>query len=98
MNKSHKRCLRIVYSSKISNFEGLLKRDGSVSIDHQNIRILTIEMFKVFKWISPKIVNEIFQFRDAVPDQLRKQTDSQTPSVHSVFIDTEIIKFHGPKI
>ena len=98
MNKSHKRCLRIVYSSKISNFEGLLERDGSVSIDHQNIRILTIEMFKVFKWISPKIVNEIFQFRDAVPYQLRKQTDSQTPSVHSVFIDVEIIKFHEPKI
>ena len=46
------------------------------SIHHQNIRFLATEMFKVFKGkslfkvlkgISPQIVKEIFQFRDAMP-------------------------------
>ena len=53
---------------KTSNFKDLHKRDGSVSIHHQNIRFLAVEMFKVFKDISPQVVKEIFQFRDAVPD------------------------------
>ena len=39
-----------------SNFEGLLKRDGSVSIHHQNIKFLAIEMFKVFKGKSSQNV------------------------------------------
>ena len=34
-------------------------------------------MFKVFKGISPQILKEIFQFKDAVPYQLRLQIDLQ---------------------
>ena len=79
-------------SDKKSNFQELLEIDGSVSIRHQNIRFLVIEMFKVFKGISPQIVKGIFQFIDAVPYQLRKQTDFQIFSVHSVFSVTESMK------
>ena len=86
-----------VYDEK-SNFEELLERDNPVSIHHQNIRFLAIEMFNVFSGISPRIVKEIFQFRDVVPYQLRQQTDSQIPSVHNVFSGIESIKFLGPKI
>ena len=50
-----------------SNFEQLLEKDGSVSIDHENIRFLATEMFKVFKGISSQITKKIFQFRDAIP-------------------------------
>ena len=39
---------------------------------HQNFKFLAIEMFKVFKGISPQIVKEIFQFRDPMPYKLRK--------------------------
>ena len=39
-----------------SSFEGLLKRDGSVSIHNQNIKFLAIEMFKVFKGKSSQNV------------------------------------------
>ena len=81
-----------------SNFEYLLKKDGSVSTHHQNIRFLAIAIFQVFKCICPQTVKEIFQFRDEMPYQLRKQTDFQIPSVHSVVKGTEIIKFLGPKI
>ena len=54
---------------KTSNFKELHKRDGSVSIHRRIIRFLAVEMFKVFKDISPQVVKEIFQFRDAVPNQ-----------------------------
>ena len=62
---------------------------------HQNIKFLAIEMFKVFKGISPQILKEIFQFRDAMPYQLRKQTNFQIPSAHSAVNGTESIKFLG---
>ena len=52
----------------------------------------------MFKSISPQIVKEIFQFRDAMHYQLRKQTDFQIPSMQSVFSDTKNTKFLGPKI
>ena len=92
---SYDRCLLIMYNGKKSNFEKFFERDGSVSIHHQNIRFLAIEMFKVFKGINPQMVKDIFKFRDAVPYQLRKQTDFQIQYVHT---GTEIIKFLGPKI
>ena len=57
----------------------------------QNIRFLTIEMFKIFKGVGPQIVKEIFQLRDAVPYQLRKQSDFQMSTV--LFSDTESIIF-----
>ena len=75
INRLHERCLRIVCNDKKSNFEDLLKRHASITVHHQNIRFLAIEMFKVLKRISPQIGKEIFQFRDAIPNQLRKQTD-----------------------
>ena len=36
-------------------------KDGSVSIHHQNLQKLAVEMFKVFEGLSPDIVNELFQ-------------------------------------
>ena len=58
LNRLHERYLRIVYKDKNSHFEDLLERDGSVFTNHQVIRFLAIEMFKVFKGISPQIVND----------------------------------------
>ena len=75
-----------------------VQRYASDSIHHQNIRFLVIEMFKVFKGISLQIAKEIFQFRDAMPYQLRKQTDFQISFVHSVSSGTESIRFLRPKI
>ena len=49
-----------------------MERDGSVYIHHHNIRSFAMEMSKVFQGISPQIVKEIFQFRDAVPYQIKK--------------------------
>ena len=62
INRLHERCLRIAYNDKKSNFNELLVKDSSVSIHHQNLQKLAVEMFKVSRVLSPKIVNE-FQFR-----------------------------------
>ena len=66
-NQLHEQCLRIVYRDKKSSFEELLERDDFGSIHDQNIIFLAIEIFRVFKFISPKFVKEIFQFRDKMP-------------------------------
>ena len=49
INRLHKRCLQITHSNKKPSFDELLDKDESVSIHHQNIQKLGIEMFKVLK-------------------------------------------------
>ena len=66
INRLHERCLQIVYDYKKSNFNELLVKDGSVSIHHQNLQKLVIEMFTVSRSLSPEIVNELFQFREQI--------------------------------
>ena len=82
MNRLHERCLWIVYNDKKSNFNELLVKDGSVSIHHQNLQKQAIEMFKVFRGLSPEIVNELFQFRQQIPYELRRRPQFQIPWVH----------------
>ena len=71
INWLHERCLRIVYNDKKSNFNELLVKDGSVSIHHQNLQKLAVEMFKVSRGLSPQIINKLFQFREQIPNELR---------------------------
>ena len=55
INRLHERCLRIIYNDKHSNFEELLNKDNSVSIHHNNVHALDIEMYKVANSMSPEI-------------------------------------------
>ena len=59
INRFHESCLRMIYNDKISNFEKLLNKDNSVSIHHNNIHALAIEMYKVANDMSPDIMNEV---------------------------------------
>ena len=38
---------------KKSSYEDLFEKDGSVFIDNRNLRTLAVELFKVFKGLSP---------------------------------------------
>ena len=78
INRLHERCLRIVYNDKKSNFNELLVKDGSVSIHHQNLQKLAVEMFKVSRGLSHEIVNELFQFREQYYE-LRQRPEFQIP-------------------
>ena len=46
----------------------------AVSIHHQNLQKLAVEMFKVSRGLSPEIVNELFQFREQIPYELRQRS------------------------
>ena len=71
INRLPERCFSIVYNDRISNFNEVLVKDSSVSIHHQNLQKLAVEMFKVSGGLSPKSVNELFQFREQILYELR---------------------------
>ena len=98
INRLHERCLRITYSGKKSCFDELLDMDESVSIHHQNIQKLGIELLKVLNGENPQIVNEIFRIKDETSYELRQGSCFHIPSVKTVFSGTESIRFLGPKI
>ena len=50
-----------VYNDKKQSFEDLL--DGSASTVHRNLRALAVDLFKVFKGLSPVIFAEAFPVR-----------------------------------
>ena len=98
INRLNERFLPIVYNDKKSNFNELLVKDGLVSIHHQNLQKLTVEIFKVSRGLSPEIVNQLFQCREQISYELRQRSQFQIPWVHSVFSGTENLKFLWPKI
>ena len=48
INRSHERCLRVIYNDGHSSYDELLNLDNSVSIHHKNLQILAIETFRVY--------------------------------------------------
>ena len=60
LNHLHERCLRIVYSDKMSSFKKLLETDRSVPIHIRNLQIPATEFFKESKDLDPIIGSEIF--------------------------------------
>ena len=55
-------------------------------------------MFKVSRGLNPEIVNELFQFREQIPYELRQRPQLQISGFHLLFSGTESLKFLGPKI
>ena len=71
INRLHERCVRIIYNYKHSNFEELLVKDNSISIHHNNIHTLTVEIYEVANGICPEIMNDIFKLRENTRYNLR---------------------------
>ena len=85
INRLHERSLRIIfYSGKKSSSDELLDKDESVSIHHQNIQKLGIEMFKVLNGENPQIVNAVFRIRDETSYEPRQGSCFHVPSVRTV--------------
>ena len=74
INPLHEKCLRIVYNEKLSCFEELLDKDGSVTTNKINLQVLVTEMFKVlqvlvtemfkvYRNLSPNIIAEVLRTR-----------------------------------
>ena len=64
INRIHERSLTTVYDDTSSTFQELLQRNRSISIHHQNIQTLAMEVFKVVIKICPPIMKTFFDFRE----------------------------------
>ena len=98
INQLHERYLRIIYNDKHSNFEELLVKDNSVSLHHNNIHTLAIEMYKVVNGMSPEIMNDIFKLRENTHYNLRHTPQFLVDPIHSVFNGGESASYLGPQI
>ena len=96
INCLHERCLKIIYNNKRSNFEELLVKDNSNSIQRNNIYTLAIEMPKVADGMSPEILNNISKLRDNTY-HLRHTSQFLADPIHSVFNGSESALYLGPK-
>ena len=54
------RCLRLMQNDKLSSYEELLEKDGSVSVHHGNIQSLAKEMLQIKHGQSRGIVTDTF--------------------------------------
>ena len=93
----HERCLGLIHNDKLSSYEELLEKDGSVSIHHKNIQSLAIEMFQIKHGQSPEIVSDIFT-QTTQHYNFRQNRDFRLCSVKSVYHGSESISYVGPKI
>ena len=82
----------------MTNFEKQLVRDNSVSIHHNNVDTLAIEMYKVTNDMSPEIINDIFKLRENTHYNLRHTSQFLVDPIHSVFNGSESALYLGSKI
>ena len=104
INNLHYRALRIIYRDDTLTFEELLERDGSVTVHHQNLRFLAIEMFKVVHGLAPSFMAELFvENRNRNSDNVSANTRSNSRFYNHVNPKTvnyglESLRCLGPKI
>ena len=98
INRLHKRCLRIIYSNKLSSFETLPEKDSSVSIGNRNLQILATEMYKIKNGLSPLTFTELFEKRNEQHYDLRNNSQFTIPPIRTVYHRSESISFLGLKI
>ena len=98
MNRLHGKCLRIAYNVKETNFNELPSKDGSASLHNQSLQKFAVEIFDFSRGLSHEIVNELFQFRQPIPYELRLRSQFQIPFVYLVFSGPESLKSLGSKI
>ena len=97
INRSHEKCLRIIYNDKKSSFQELLDKDQSVCLHHRNLQTLSVEMFKVTNGLSPEIFSNLFEKKDHTIYNFRNNSRFDIPKVNTVRSGSESISVLGPK-
>ena len=104
INNIHYRALRIVYNDNTSSFEDLLRKDGSVTIHQENLRFLSLEMFKVIHGATPSFMSDIFTKKSNLnSENISSNTRSDSifynyfhPKTGNYGLDT--LRHLGPKV
>ena len=63
INRIHERALRIAYCDYVSDFDGLLSKDNSVTIHERNIQALAGEVYNTLNNCNPSFMGEIFNMK-----------------------------------
>ena len=98
INRLHERCFRLIYNDKKSSFEDLLQKGGSVSIHRRNLTTLAVELFKVFKGLSPVIFAEAFPVRQQSQYNMRNYSYFAMPRAKTVNHGLESLSYTGAKL
>ena len=97
INSLYKRALRIVYRDYNAAFSELLSKDKSMTIHLKNLQLLATETFKTKNELNPKIMEEIFTFKD-VDYKLQNNTSLKIGNLKTVYYGTESLTKLGAKI
>ena len=92
------RCLRLIYNDKKSSFKGLLEKDGSISIHHRTLRTLAVQLFKVFKGLSPVIFAEVFPVGQQSQYNMKNYSYFAMPRAKTVNHGLESLSYIGSKL
>ena len=92
INIVHKRALRIANKDSYSNFEELLMKANTVSIDCKDLQLLATESFKTQNNLNPSFMNKIFEEKDN-PYTLRIGRNILTPKPSSIGYIIENARF-----
>ena len=98
INRLHERCLRLIYSDRISSYKELLDKDNSVPIHRKNLQKLAIEMFKTYTGMASQITNEVFPRNHALNCNLHRRPKFASRAINTVHFGLDSLSFLGPKI
>ena len=96
INSLHKRALRAVCRGYNATFSELFSKDKSVTIHQRNLQLLATETFKTKNELNPKIMEEIFTFKDA-DYKLQNNTSLKIGNLKTVYYGTESLTKFGAK-
>ena len=97
INLIHERALRITYKDKISSFQELLNKDGSVTIHNRNLQVLATEIYKYWNGFSPKLMGEIFKLNE---HQYYRRSDVSVKgsNIKTVHYGQQSLSYLAPRI
>ena len=94
INKIHKRSLHLTYEMEDANFEDLLIKGSSWTIQENNVQKLLIEINKHLNHISFPIMQEFFDLQ-VTPYSLRNSSLLRLPKTNTSRYGTEALCFKG---
>ena len=97
INKVHERVLRIIHKDSTSNFEGLLIKRNSVSVQHRNLQLFLIEIYKSINNLNRSFMAEVFAI-NVVPYNLRGSTNLVLPEARTNLYGIDTVMFVRQKL